>query len=163
MKRKTFLIQSGKAILGSTAGGALYSLAASGSREEAEGRNQSSGDSLKLFLGGDVMTGRGIDQVLPHSVNPTLHERYVKNALQYVKLAERKHGSIPGQVSYEYIWGDALEELKRISPDARIINLETAVTTSDDYWKGKGVHYRMHPQNTPLLTGSRHRRVRAGK
>src|ERR1700682_4474625 len=31
-------------------------------------------DSIRLFLCGDVMTGRGIDQVLPHPSDPRLHE-----------------------------------------------------------------------------------------
>ena len=31
-------------------------------------------DSIRLFLCGDVMTGRGIDQILPHPNNPALHE-----------------------------------------------------------------------------------------
>ena len=34
-------------------------------------------DSIRLFLCGDVMTGRGIDQVLPHPADPTLHEPYI--------------------------------------------------------------------------------------
>ena len=29
---------------------------------------------VKLFLAGDVMTGRGIDQLLPFPCNPTIHE-----------------------------------------------------------------------------------------
>lgn len=107
---------------------------------------------LKLFLAGDVMTGRGIDQVLPHSVDPRIYERYTKSAERYVELAERKNGSIPEDVSYHYIWGEAPDVLDQYNPDIRIINLETAVTTSDDYMKRKGIHYRMHPQNTPLLT-----------
>lgn len=105
-----------------------------------------------FFLAGDVMSGRGIDQVLPHSVDSRLYERYAKTAKRYVQLAERKSGSIPAQVSYQYIWGEALEILEEKDPDARIINLETSVTTSDDYWKSKGIHYRMHPENVPLLT-----------
>lgn len=112
------------------------------------------GRPITLFLTGDVMTGRGIDQILPHSVDPRLYESYVKNAETYVELAERAHGPIPEEVTYGYIWGDALEELERASPDLRLVNLETAVTTSDDYWEGKGVHYRMHPQNTPCLTAA---------
>src|SRR5205814_631129 len=35
---------------------------------------------IRLFLCGDVMTGRGIDQVLPHPGNPELHEAYVRDA-----------------------------------------------------------------------------------
>ena len=38
-----------------------------------------------------------------------------------------------------------------IQPAARIVNLETSVTTSDDFWPLKGIHYRMHPGNVELL------------
>lgn len=37
-------------------------------------------------------------------------------------------------------------------PDLRIINLETSVTTSDEFWQGKGINYRMHPKNVPCLS-----------
>jgi poly-gamma-glutamate capsule biosynthesis protein CapA/YwtB (metallophosphatase superfamily) len=40
-------------------------------------------------------------------------------------------------------------------PDARVINLETSVTRSDDYWRGKGINYRMHPDNIPCLAAAR--------
>jgi poly-gamma-glutamate synthesis protein (capsule biosynthesis protein) len=97
------------------------------------------------------MTGRGIDQILPHSVSPTLKERYVQDARRYLELAENKSGSIPKQASYEYIWGDALEVLNGLDADVRIINLETSLTTEHEFWAGKGVHYRMHPKNVDLL------------
>ncbi|GIV60001.1 MAG: capsule biosynthesis protein [Rhodothermaceae bacterium] len=109
---------------------------------------------LTLFLAGDVMTGRGVDQILPHPVDPRLHEAYVKRADTYVRLAEAKHGRIPTPVPYPYVWGEALDELARVRPDARIVNLETAVTTSNDWWRGKGIHYRMHPANVPVLTAA---------
>ena len=44
---------------------------------------------LRLFLCGDVMTGRGIDQALPHPSNPILYEPYIRDARDYVDLAER--------------------------------------------------------------------------
>ena len=50
---------------------------------------------MKLFLCGDVMTARGIDQVLPHPSDPVLHEGYVDSALGYVRLAEERNGPIP--------------------------------------------------------------------
>ena len=53
-----------------------------------------------------------------------------------------------------YIWGDALAILERRQPDLRAINLETAVTTSNDAWKGKPVTYRMHPENVECLTAA---------
>lgn len=43
---------------------------------------------LRLFLCGDVMPGRGLDQVLPHSVDPGLYEPWVRDARSYVRLAE---------------------------------------------------------------------------
>ena len=49
-------------------------------------------DSIRLFLCGDVMTGRGIDQVLPHPNDPRLHEPYIGEARSYVELAERGNG-----------------------------------------------------------------------
>jgi poly-gamma-glutamate synthesis protein (capsule biosynthesis protein) len=110
--------------------------------------------TLKLFLAGDVMTGRGIDQILPHPGDPTLHERYMHDARDYVRLAERRCGQIPRPVAPGYIWGDALEVLANQRPDLRIINLETAVTASDAAWPDKGVHYRMHPDNIGCLSAA---------
>ncbi|MGH7338780.1 MAG: CapA family protein, partial [Myxococcota bacterium] len=99
------------------------------------------------------MTGRGIDQILRHPSDPRIHERYVEDAIDYVRLAERASGAVPRAVGDAYIWGDALEELARAKPDARIINLETAVTKSDD-WMEKGINYRMHPANVGCLTAA---------
>lgn len=107
-----------------------------------------------LFLCGDVMTGRGIDQVLPHPGDPRLYEPSVRSATEYVELAQMANGTIPQPVSFSYIWGKALKEFERVAPDVKIINLETSVTTSEDYWQGKGVHYRMHPKNIGCLTSA---------
>jgi poly-gamma-glutamate capsule biosynthesis protein CapA/YwtB (metallophosphatase superfamily) len=106
---------------------------------------------IKLFLCGDVMLGRGIDQILPHPNLPHLFEPYMRSARGYVRLAEAKiTGPLPECVPFSYVWGDALLELERMSPAARIVNLETAVTSSEDAWPGKGIHYRMHPGNAPV-------------
>ncbi|MEX2142258.1 MAG: CapA family protein [Pirellulales bacterium] len=108
-------------------------------------------DTITLFLCGDMMTGRGIDQILAHPCDPTLYEPCVKDARCYMDLAQEAHGPIPYPVADDYIWGDALDEWRRAAPDARIVNLETAVTTSDRHWKGKDIHYRMSPQNAGCL------------
>jgi len=110
---------------------------------------------ISLFLCGDVMTGRGIDQVLPHPGDPQLHEPYVISAETYVALAEETNGPIPRPVDFAYIWGDALDELELAAPDVRLINLETAVTRSADYWPGKGIHYRMSPDNMACITAAK--------
>ena len=112
-------------------------------------------DSIRLFLCGDVMTGRGIDQILPHPNNPTLHEPCVRDARSYLKLAESVNGAIPRPAKSDYIWGDALAELDRACVDRRIINLETSITSSEHYWPDKRIHYRMHPHNVGCITAAR--------
>jgi len=110
---------------------------------------------ITIFMCGDVMTGRGIDQVLPRPSDPLIHEPYMRSAGGYVELAEKANGPIQQPVSFSYIWGDALEELERVAPDLRMVNLETSVTKSNDYWKGKGINYRMHPENIPCITAAK--------
>ena len=109
---------------------------------------------VTLFLCGDVMTGRGIDQILPHPGAPHLYERWVRSALGYVEIAERATGPVARPVDFPYVWGDALAELARVRPDARIVNLETAVTAAEDAWPDKGIHYRMHPANVACLAAA---------
>lgn len=106
---------------------------------------------LRLLLTGDVMTGRGVDQILPHPGDPKLYESYVKDAREYVKLAERAHGSIATPVSFKYIWGDVLAELSHAQVTHRIINLETSITNNDKPWPDKPIQYKMHPQNIGCL------------
>jgi poly-gamma-glutamate synthesis protein (capsule biosynthesis protein) len=120
-------------------------------------KNGSSGisDFITMFMCGDVMTGRGIDQVLPHPSDPAIYESYMRSARGYVELAEKVNGPIPQPVSFSYIWGEALGELERVAPDLRILNLETSVTRSNDYWKSKGINYRMNPENIPCMTAAK--------
>jgi poly-gamma-glutamate synthesis protein (capsule biosynthesis protein) len=109
-------------------------------------------DTLTLFLCGDVMLGRGVDQILPHAGDPTLYERMVRDARTYVDLAVRVNGPIPRPVDWSWPWSDALQLLTAADCDARIINLETSITISDDYAVGKAVHYRMRPANIEAVT-----------
>ena len=105
-------------------------------------------NTIDIFLSGDVMTGRGIDQIFDHSNTPELYESYVKDARQYIELAERVNGPIRRPVSPSYIWGEAMILMKKA--DLRIINLETTITTSNNYAE-KGINYRMHPANVNCL------------
>lgn len=116
--------------------------------------NVDRGGETLLLLTGDVMLGRGIDQIQPHSVDPVLFESYMKSAVGYVEIAEEESGRIPRDVAPAYVWGDALEVLARFDPPARIINLETAVTAGGEPWPDKGIHYRMHPANVAILTAA---------
>lgn len=113
------------------------------------------GELVTLFLAGDVMLGRGVDQILPHPGDPGLAEAYVTDARTYVELAEAANGAVPRRAAFSWPWGEALDLLDAAAPDARILNLETSVTRSDDAWPDKGVHYRMHPANLPALAAAR--------
>ena len=141
MRRRDFLWMSGAALLAFPQTGASA--------------KDTGMDTTTLFLSGDVMTGRGIDQILPHPGDPRIHEGYLKSARDYVALSERRFGALKLPVGYAYPWGDALAELDRLDPDFRIVNLETAVTARGEPWPGKGIHYRMHPDNLPVLSAAR--------
>lgn len=98
------------------------------------------------------MTGRGIDQILLHPGDPTIHERFTRSAMDYVDLAERRSGPIPRRVQPDYVWGCALDLLRSDEVDAVVVNLETAVTETGTPWPGKGIWYRMHPANVDVLS-----------
>jgi poly-gamma-glutamate synthesis protein (capsule biosynthesis protein) len=117
------------------------------------GEKRRSRSIITIFLCGDVMPGRGIDQVLPFPNDPQIHEGSVDSALDYVRLAEVAHGPIPRPAGFEYIWGAALDEWRRAAPDLRLVNLETAITRSDVY-EPKGINYRMSPENAGCLVAA---------
>jgi poly-gamma-glutamate synthesis protein (capsule biosynthesis protein) len=110
---------------------------------------------VTLFLCGDVMTGRGVDQILRSPGAPRIQESHVRDARAYVSLAEQASGAIPRSADPAYIWGDALAELEAVAPEARVVNLETSITRSTEPWPDKGIHYRMHPANVACLSVAR--------
>jgi poly-gamma-glutamate synthesis protein (capsule biosynthesis protein) len=110
---------------------------------------------LKIFLSGDVMTGRGIDQILTHPADPQIYESYIKDARDYVVLAEDINGKIPRFIQGDYLWNDALKELERRQPDLSLINLETSLTSNGTPCINKGIQYRMHPKNIDALTAAK--------
>lgn len=79
---------------------------------------------VMLFLCGDVMTGRGIDQVLPHPSKPHLYEAFMSSAADYVALAERAHGAIDMRGHAPSILGPPrlpLRAIKRLPMRMRIV------------------------------------------
>lgn len=113
------------------------------------------GDLLTLFLCGDVMLGRGVDQILPHPGDPALREGYLRDARAYVELAAARNGPIPYPAGFSWPWGDALEVLDEAAPAARVLNLETSITQYAGFAPEKEIHYRMNPANLPCLAAAR--------
>ncbi len=112
-------------------------------------------DLVKVMMGGDVMLGRGVDQILPHPGEPELREPYVRDARGYVRLAERVNGLIARPVDWAWPWGEVLEILNEAAVDVRLINLETTITADGQFADRKPVCYRMHPDNLPALRAFR--------
>jgi poly-gamma-glutamate capsule biosynthesis protein CapA/YwtB (metallophosphatase superfamily) len=108
---------------------------------------------MNIFLCGDVMTGRGIDQALPYPCSPALYEGYVQSAVDYLRLAEEANGPVPRPVDFAYVWGAALDEWRSARPHARIVNLETSITRSEEF-EPKQINYRMSPENAGCLTAA---------
>ncbi|MGW1678323.1 CapA family protein [Saccharopolyspora sp. NPDC002376] len=106
---------------------------------------------VRLFLCGDVMPGRGVDQILPHPGDPDLHELYLHDARSYVAAAEALNGPIRSPVGFAWPWGSALRAIDEAAPDVRVINLESSITRDDHFAARKGVHYRMNPANVDCL------------
>jgi poly-gamma-glutamate synthesis protein (capsule biosynthesis protein) len=75
----------------------------------SEGRNLPARHrkSVRLFLCGDVMCGRGIDQVLASPCSPAIYEDVMRSAAGYVQLAEQANGPIPRRNGSSYVWGAA--------------------------------------------------------
>jgi poly-gamma-glutamate synthesis protein (capsule biosynthesis protein) len=65
---------------------------------------------VTLFVCGDVMLARGIDQILAEPCDPKLYEPHMNDARDYIAIAEEVSGPIPAQ-------GDALAILERASRD----------------------------------------------
>ena len=111
--------------------------------------------AVTVLLGGDVMLGRGVDQILSHPGEPELREPYLRDARGYLRLAEHANGAIPRPVEWSWPWGEVLALLDNAAPDVRLINLETTITADGEFADHKPVCYRMHPDNLPALMALR--------
>lgn len=150
-ERREFLRKLARIVLGVAGGAIVERVGAAGA---GDGAGAVPASSVTLFLCGDVMLGRGIDQILAHPSDPVLYEDYIHDADGYVVLAEKADGPIPRKVAASYVWGEALAQWRQRRPDARIINLETSITRHDRPWP-KAINYRMHPANIDVLTAAR--------
>lgn len=110
---------------------------------------------ITLFVCGDVMLARGIDQILQAPGDPELYEPSLDDARDYIAIAEDVSGPIPRGVPPEYPWGEALDVLDAAHPDVRIVNLETAITRRGVPDPDKRIHYRVSPENAVSLRAAR--------
>lgn len=107
-----------------------------------------------MFLGGDVMTGRAIDQLFAQHNPDDFGKADHVPAQQYYQWSADFHGAEMRPQRLEYPWGAALGVLEAAQPDFRLVNLETAITTANA-WERKQYNFRMHPANVGCLTAAR--------
>ncbi len=109
--------------------------------------------NIRIFLGGDVMTGRTIDQLFAvHNLDDFGKTKHIPSQ-KYHAWSASLYGAESVPVGHNYIWGTALDIFNIAKPDFRLINLEVAITQSDD-WERKDFNFRMHPANTPCLSAA---------
>lgn len=97
------------------------------------------------------MTGRGIDQLFAvHNPDSFGKPDYVP-AMQYLSWSAMLYGAEAMPLRHDYIWGSGLSVLEAAKPDLKLVNLETAITTSSA-WEPKTFTFRMHPDNTGCLS-----------
>jgi hypothetical protein len=65
-----------------------------GSQQKGVNKFSNTSKPITMFMCGDIMLGRGIDQVLAHPSEPTIYEPYMQSAKGYVELAEKVNGPI---------------------------------------------------------------------
>ncbi|KAL9646237.1 hypothetical protein ABK040_009924 [Willaertia magna] len=108
--------------------------------------NNNNNNITNLFLCGDVMLGRGIDQILKYPSPPRIYETYVKDARTYVQIAEKVNGNFffgvhlkeqeKIQNQENYVWGDCLNEMKlfeqRMFNKYNIKNKDNTVKDTDN-------------------------------
>lgn len=110
-------------------------------------------DRVRIFLGGDVMTGRAIDRLFAEHLPDDFDRPGHVPASRYLAWSAALHGAEPAPLRHDYVWGAALGVLDRQQPDLRLVNLEVAVTRSDAR-ADKHFVFRMHPANVGCLAAA---------
>lgn len=105
---------------------------------------------MRLFLGGDVMLGRALDALMPHPSDPRPLEGSTSSPKAHLSLIESARGKMMRPLAPESVWNDLLPDLRSTQIDLRLINLECAITTSEDL-QPRPFATRLHPGNLRFL------------
>ncbi len=96
------------------------------------------------------MLGRALDALMPHPSDPRLLEGSSASPEAHLLRIGSAYGHRKRPIAPEEVWSDLLAELGWRKPDLRLINLECAITASDDI-QPRPFPVRMHPRNLPFL------------
>jgi poly-gamma-glutamate capsule biosynthesis protein CapA/YwtB (metallophosphatase superfamily) len=104
-----------------------------------------SAKTYHLNFVGDIMLGRLIDGLIPINVSDEEDASHCRLIREHIPNLQNYNSASP--------WGDTLPLFH--SADLNLINLETAVTTSEDKWPNKVFNYRAHPERVQCLKEAR--------
>ncbi|KIW02604.1 uncharacterized protein PV09_06053 [Verruconis gallopava] len=105
------------------------------------GKASGSSRLFRLNFTGDVMLGRLIDGLFATNVANAEDRSHCDTIRERHPRLRDYNAQSP--------WGSTLPLFR--TADLNLINLETAVTTSDDIWPNKVFNYRAHPQRVQCL------------
>lgn len=106
-------------------------------------------NAVRVFMGGDVMTGRLIDRLFPVHCAPVSEP--AESIARTEELLQTVRAAHDDAVPHDYIWGFARDAVDAAKPDFRLANLETSITTCSEQ-QDKRYTFRMHPENIACLT-----------
>ena len=106
-----------------------------------------SGERLTLFLCGDVMSGRGVDQILACLLR--FAQPHARSALEYVALAEQANGPIPRR------WTTLTSGVRRSKCGPGTAGCAHREPGNQHHYQQRSlpqrINYRMHPANARVL------------
>ena len=110
---------------------------------------QTTPNDIRLSFAGDLMLGRGVDQVLKFPTDSRLYENAVKNSKEYVLLIQselKRQNKV-----YELLfWSPIMNDFHKFQSHLFFINLETAITHSLTPYP-KGINYKLSPDTVYIL------------
>ena len=109
---------------------------------------------MKIFLCGDVMTARGIDQALPHPYAPPSFTRATSICDRLSASCRTDKRPRAAACGFRLRLGRGARRMaERAAACANCQSLETSITHSEAF-EPKGINYRMSPQNALCLTAA---------
>ena len=116
-------------------------------------RHDHSASTVTLFLCGDVMLGRGIDQILAPGRSAS-RRALCQIGDDLCRACGTVNGPIPRTVDYAYVWGDALSDWIAEAPD-RGSSISRPASPTAMTLAPKGINYKMNPANIGCLAAAR--------
>ena len=117
---------------------------------------------MRLFVGGSLILGRGIDQILLNPGSPKMEWLPRNSSLLYIEESVKLHGEFPNATetaSPDYLWEYISKEFREQAPMVKIANLESSISSDKSLHMNdlsqststKVDYLQLNPQNSYIL------------